>query len=303
MSIRYYKGEPSHYIIRYRNGRITEQGPGLAFWFLPFNTSIAAVPLVSQDAPFIFTETTSNFQEVSIQGQLSFRLTAPLELAAYLDLTIDPRSGKYRSKDWDKLVARVVNRVQAHTRSGVNALSLEVALTDVKQLAGEVLAQVQEAPDLVELGIRLESLHFQTVKATPEMQKALEADYRESLQKRADQAIYDRRKAAVEEESKISRRELDSDVELEERRGDLVTTQAQNRLTEAQARAKAREMEAEAETRSDEIRFRLYQTLSPQALLGLALKEWAANAGSIGNLNLSPDLLSDLAKWVGSARS
>lgn len=302
MVIQYYKGEPNHYVVRYRDGRVMRHGPGLVFWYLPFNTSIAAVPQVTQDAPFIFTETTADFQEISIQGQLTFRLTEPLAIAKRLDFTVVPRTGKYRTNDPEKLVDRVVNAVQANTRSGVNALSLEAALTTVKDLSTRVLARVQNAPELTAMGVAIESLHFNAVKATPDMQKALEADFRESLQKRADQAIYDRRKAAVDEESKISRRELDSDVELEARRRDLVAKQAENRLTQAQAEAKAREMEAEAETKADAIRFKLYQSLSPQALLGLALKDWAANAGAIGNLNLSPDLLSDLSKWIGSAR-
>lgn len=300
MVLNYYKGEPNSYVIRYRNGAVTQHGPGLTFWYLPFNTSIATVPIVSQDTPFIFNETTANYQEIAIQGQLSYRLTKPLEAAKRLDFTIDPVTGKYRSKDPEKLVQRVINAVQGNTRSGVNGLSLEAALIQVKELADQVLRQVQQEADLEELGVVVESLHFVAVKATPEMQKALEADYRESLQQRADLAIYTRRNAAVEEESKISHRELDTEVELEERRQDLVSKQSQNRIEQARAEAKAREMEAEADTRADEIRFKLYQDLTPQALVGLALKEWAANAGTIDNLTITPDLISNVVNWVGS---
>ena len=202
----------------------------------------------------------------------------------------------------DKLIQRVINAVQANTRSGVNTLSLDQALITVKDLAHSVLAHVQEEPDLKLMGVVVESLHFNTVKATPEMQKALEADYREGLQQRSDLAIYTRRKAAVEEESKISHRELDTEVELEDRRRDLVSRQAENRITQAQAEAKAKEMEAEADTRADEIRFGLYQNLTPQALVGLALKEWAANAGTINNLTITPDLLANMVNWIGGGK-
>ncbi len=291
MLIRYYKGEPNSYVIRYRGGKIVQHGTGLTFWYPPFNTSIATVPTVSQDAAFIFNETTANYQLISIQGQLTYRLADPLEVSQFLDFTIDPRLGHYRSEDPEKLSQRVINAVQANTRSGVNALSLEQALIKVKELAQNVLTRVQQEPDLQALGVIVENLHFTAVNATPEMRKALETDYRESLQQRADLAIYTRRTAAVEEEIKISHRELDNEVELEQRRRDLVDMQAQNNLTLAAAEAKA-----------DEMKLNPYGSLAPQTLVGLALKEWASHAGTIGNLNISPDLLNQLVKWVGSAR-
>ena len=94
----------------------------------------------------------------------------------------------------------------------------------------EVHEEVVDEQSIVGLGAALESLHFATVKATPEMQKALEADYREGLQQRADQAIYARRAAAVAEEREIRQSELNTEVELENRRRDLVDTQARNSL-------------------------------------------------------------------------
>ena len=303
MILKYFKGEPNTYVIRYKNGKVRKHGEGLTFWYWPHNTSIAIIPVVSQDAPFIFNESTKDFQEISIQGALSYRLSNALEAAKLFDFTIDRRSRRYISKDLDKLIQRVVNTVQANTRSGVNSLSLEEALIKVKELSSTVLAQVQNNAGLRSAGIIVESLHFNAVKATPEMQKALEADYRENLQQRADLAIYTRRNAAVEEESKISNRELDTEVELEERRRGLVSKQAENRIKQAQAEAKAMEMEAEAETKADEIRFGLYQNLTPQALVGLALKEWAANAGTIDNLTITPDLVSKVVNWVGGGRS
>jgi hypothetical protein len=300
MIINYFKGEPNNFVIRYRNGKIKKSGEGLTFWYMKHDTSIAIVPTVSQDAPFIFNENTRDYQEISIQGTLSYRLLNPLEAAKLLDFTVDPKTRRYTSKDLDKLIQRVVNTVQANTRNGVNSLSLEDALIKVKELSSVVLDKVQKEPDLKAAGIVVESLHFNAVKATPEMQKALEADYREGLQQRADQAIYSRRQAAVEEESKISNREMDTEVELEERRIGLVAKQADNRIKQAQAEAKATEMEAEAETKADEIRFGLYQKLTPQALVGLALKEWAQNAGTIDNLTITPDLISKVVSYVGA---
>ena len=291
MLVKYFKGEPNVHVIRYRGGEIVHHGDGINFWYLPLNTSIAAVPTASQEAHFVFTETTLNYQEVAIQGALTYRVTDPLEVSKRLDFTIDPGSHRFRSEDPDKLVQRVVNAVQGHTRSQVSQLSLEEALTRVRDLAAEVFTEVVREPAFAALGITLESLHFTSVSATPEMQKALEADYRESLQQRADQAIYARRAAAVAEERGIRESELNTEVELEQRRKDLVDTQARNNLALAEAEAKA-----------EELKLNPYGTMPPQALVAMALKEWAGNAGTIDNLSITPDLLSKVVTWVSEAR-
>ena len=43
-----------------------------------------------------------------------------------------------------------------------------------------------------------------------------------------------------------------------------------------------------------------YGSMPPQALLALALKEWAGNAGNIDNLSITPDLLTKVASWVSA---
>ena len=290
MMFNYYKGEPNTYTICFKDGKVRKHGAGINFWYSPLTTTISAIPVASQESHFVFTETTADFQEVAIQGSLTYRLDAPLDVASRLDYTVDPTKKRYKSEDPSKLVQRVINVVQGHTRALISQLSLEKALTSVGSVAKEVLAHVSAAQDLSSLGVVIEGLHFVSIKATPEMQKALEADFRESLSKRADQAIYDRRKAAVEEERKIRESEMNTDVELENRKKALVDTQARNELKLAEAQAKA-----------EELKLSPYGELPPQALVGLALKEWAANSGSIDNLTITPDLLSKVVTYVTGA--
>ena len=291
MMLRHFKGEPNTHVIRFRGGNVLAHGPGLQFWYLPYNTTVATVPTASRESQFIFTETTTDFQEISIQGSLMYRLTRPLELAERFDFTLDPRTLAYRTDDPEKLLQRVVNSIQAQTRRQVQALSLEEALAEAKDLSSAVFEAVRSEPELEELGVVIEHLHFAEVNATRETQKALEADYRESLQRRADQAIYARRAAAVEEERNIREREMNTDVELENRRQELVDMQARNQLALAESEAKAEEMKLEP-----------YGALPPQALVGLALKEFAANPGKISNLTITPDLLSKVVHWAVDER-
>jgi hypothetical protein len=288
---RYFKGEPNVHVIRYQRGRMIANGPGLAFWYMRYNTSVALVPIVTQDAPFIFNEATRDFQVVAIQGNISYRITAPLEAARAVNYAIDTKTNRYRSDDPAKLAQRLINAVQGHTRAQVIDLPLEQALTKVKDLAADVLARVQTEPLLSSLGVAIDGLHFASVSATPEMKKALEADYREALQQRADQAIYARRAKAIEEERRIKHREMDTEVELENQKKALVEMQANNRVTLAQAEAKAEELKLAA-----------FGQLAPQQLLGLALREWAAGGGKIGNVTLTPDMLGQIGNWMAAAK-
>ena len=82
---------------------------------------------------------------------------------------------------------------------------------------------------------------------------------------------------------------MSTDVELENRRKDLVDMQARNSLALAEAKA-------------EELKLSPYGELPPQALVGLALKEWAANAGTIDSLSITPDLLSKVVAYVSEAR-
>lgn len=75
MLIKHFKGQPNDFIIRFRKGKAISLGNGLEFWYMSYNTVVAAVPTASQDAPFIFHEATVNFQQVAIQGRISFRIS------------------------------------------------------------------------------------------------------------------------------------------------------------------------------------------------------------------------------------
>lgn len=290
--IKYYKGEPNTHVILYQNGKIKKEGAGLTFVYAPYNKTIANVPIVSQDMPFVFKEMTANFQEVSVQGQVTYRFENPLLTAKHLDFTVDTKTMRYRNQDPEKLVQRIVNMVQAYTRTHVNELGLEEVIRDVKAITADVLANIRKEEDLKELGVVIENLHITGIKPNPEMQKALEADYREGLQKRADKAIYERRAAAQEEEDNLKRKEMETDVQLEQRRETLVDKQAKNHLTLA-----------EAEAKGDEMKLNPYGALQPQALMALAFKEWAEQGGNVNQLNVNPDLLNELMKMFGTAKA
>ncbi|EFH85890.1 band 7 protein [Ktedonobacter racemifer DSM 44963] len=279
----YFKSEPTEYILAYVNGHVVRRGAGLSFWYWAPHTSISLVPISTVDAPFIFNETTNNFQAVTVQGQVTFRIVAPETMAQLLNFTVQPRTRRYQSEDPVKLQQRIVNIVQMHTRNQLQQLSLEDALRSSESLARNVLTRLREGNELAALGIECMSLFYTALKATPEMTKALEAEQREALQRRADQAIYSRRAEAVEQERKIKQNELATSVVLEERRKELVNLQGENTR-----------QEAEYEAMAMRIRLAPYSELEVKQLLALSFHDFADNAHKIGNLTITSEILEQL---------
>src|SRR5262249_15544217 len=159
----------------------------------------------------------------TLQGQLTYRIFDPRKAATLLNFTIDPVHGGHVSDAPGRLAGRLSNIVQIETHSEIQRRTLEETLRDAQAIAAEVLSRLRQGQgELQALGVELLSVYFLSTRPTPEVAKALEADYRETLLRKADEAIYARRAAAVEEERKIKEKELDSDKTIEEQRRALI---------------------------------------------------------------------------------
>ena len=75
--IRFMKASPTTYVLHYKHGRVRREGPGLSFFYYEPTSTLVAVPVASADVPFAFSETTADFQAITVQGQLTYRVAAP----------------------------------------------------------------------------------------------------------------------------------------------------------------------------------------------------------------------------------
>jgi Membrane protease subunits, stomatin/prohibitin homologs len=292
--IGYFKGQPTEYVIRYTGGRVAQEGQGLSFFYLRPSTSIVAVPTSSTDVGFVFHEQTGNFQSVAIQGQFTYRVVNPRQAAALLNFTIDPRDRKFLTADPEKMPQRITNILQMETRREVLARSLEETLRQSETIAATVLTRVRAQGLLEPMGVELLSVYFLSAKPTPEVAKALEAEYRETLLRNADEAIYARRAAAVEEERKIKENELATDIALEQQRQQFIALEGENARQEAEFRGQALEQEAAYRSRALAMELEPYRSLDPRATLALALRDMGQNADKVGNLTITSEILSSL---------
>jgi regulator of protease activity HflC (stomatin/prohibitin superfamily) len=296
MPIGYFKGQPTDFIVRYTGGRQVSSGMGLAFFYMRYNTEVVAVPTQSQDANFIFNELTSDFQEVILQGQVTFRITDPPKASAQFNFSISPSTYRPLSEDRNRIGRRIANLLQVATRAEVSRRTLDEVLKEASVLAGSVVARLKSGSSLTELGIEIQSADFLSIRPTPEIGKALEAELRESLLRKADEATYARRAAAVEAEHHIKEREMASDKSLEQQREGLIALRGANDLQESQNAAKSRAVSGQADADAARVLMEVYKNVSPPTLVAHALRELGARAGEVNNLTITTELLASLLK-------
>jgi len=309
----YMKAAPTTYVLHYQRGRLRREGPGLTFVYLLPASTIVAVPLASSGVPFVFNEITADFQAVTLQGQLTYRVADPHRLASLLDFSVRP-NGSYLSDDPEKVLERLVETLQILAGAAVQRRTLRDALVSTDAILREVLGALRAAEPVTMLGLEILGLSILSIKPTPEIGRALEAEAREALQRESDEAIYARRNAAVEQERRIKESELNTEIAVQEKQRQIRETQigadiaVEERRTALIERRSANERE-DADARAYALRATLeplrtvdWRTLmavqpgggDPRLMIALAFRELAENAAKIGELNVTPDLLRSL---------
>lgn len=328
--INFIKFDSMTYVIKFKNGKVLKEGRGLSFFYYAPTTSISAIPIGSNNLPFIFSETTKDYQTVTIQGQITYKIGNPRQLADVLDFTVNG-NGLYKKDDTEKLNQTIVNESQTATSAFIHQLGLKEAIRSAKLVESNIIEGLSNSTAIKLLGIEILSVNILAIRATPEMERALETETRESLQQEADQAIYTRRNFAVEQERKIKESELNTEIAIEEKSKQIAEKQAETEVQKAENELKLREMKVEADIAIEKQRkilleqktanekkeaetqgYVLETTLKPYKELdwkiitalhnngdpkfnvALAFRELAENAEKIGNLNISPELLENL---------
>jgi regulator of protease activity HflC (stomatin/prohibitin superfamily) len=326
--VKFIRFDSMTYVLHYKHGKVKQEGKGLSFYYYVPTSSITAIPLGSKDIQFIFNESTKDFQTITIQGQITYEIKDPKQLADSLDFTLDSRR-QYKEDNFEKLNQRLNNEAQTSTSSFIQGLTLKEALRSAREISKKINEGLKSSNSARILGVEVLSVDVLAVRPTPEMSKALETETRESLQNEADQAIYERRNFAVEQERKIKESELNTEIAVQEKKKQINEKQAEIKINEAENDRKLREMKVSADVSIEEQKTKLIEmqsenekkladskgytlekTLKPyrdidwrtlMALnsngvtaldnIGFAFRELAENSEKIGTLNITPDFL------------
>jgi regulator of protease activity HflC (stomatin/prohibitin superfamily) len=313
--ISHLRSEASSHIIHFRSGKKAKGGRGLAFWFLPQGASIAELPVDDREMALFTKARTQDFQEISLQGNISWHIIDPDLASDRIDFSIGLQTGNLMTEPVDIIEGRIAGlanqaAAQYFAEASVRAV-LDAGLNPVR---AKIEAALADSPALRDIGVEIVAVRITHIAPSAELERALQTPTFESLQQKADEAVYERRALAVDKERAIAENELANKTELAKRETQLIEQESANARSRATASAEAGQIEADAEaarirtiegaqSEAEQSRIAIYRDLPSHVLLGLAAREFAGKLETINNLNVTPDLLSALVGELGKGKS
>ena len=280
--------------------------------------------------PLVFKDSPTDFRPVIFRGRISSKI-GNLKLWAEGWAFMGKEMGKSRKKETEKLTRGLTKEAQPATSSYIHSIKLKESIRSAKAIEEKILAGLKSSQAIGMLGIEILGANILAIQASPEMARALETETREKLQQEADQAIYERRNFAVEQERKIKESELNTEIAVEEKHKQIAEKKMESDVQKAENDRKLRELKVQADISVENQRKLLieqknlndkkdadtkgyviettlkpyrdidWKTLTalnnnsdPKFNISLAFRQLAENADKIGNLNISPDLLDSL---------
>lgn len=245
--VRHLRSDASAFVLQYRKGELVRAGRGLSFVFLTPSASVAEVPADDREMPILFHGRSADFQDVVVQGVVTYRVADPPRLAERVDFTIDLARGTHLRQPLERLQLLLSQLAEQY------AWTL-VARTPIREILAEGSERIRErieegfaaAAPLAEMGLAIVSVRIGSVRPAPDVEKALEAPARERIQQQADEAAFARRALAVEKERAIQENELKNQIELSRRQEELIGQKGQNARRQAQEEAESARIAAEA---------------------------------------------------------
>ncbi|HEY2408006.1 MAG TPA: SPFH domain-containing protein [Polyangiaceae bacterium] len=241
--MRHLRAEATNHVLYYRRGALARAGRGLAFWFNPMSTALAEVPVDDRDLNYLFKGRTRDFQEVVVQGVISYRVVDAKKLAERVDFAIDLKRGTHVKQPLEQIAILLTGIAQ---QAGLQVIAraevAELLVNGFAALAATLEQTLRDHPSLTALGIDVENVRIDELKPTVELERALQTPTREQLQQRADEATFRRRALAVEKERAIAENELQTRVELARREEALIAQQGQNVRQKVEREAEARRL-------------------------------------------------------------
>ncbi|WYB33116.1 SPFH domain-containing protein [Streptomyces sp. SM1P] len=319
---RHLRSAPTAHIRHHKRGKLAHDGQGLSFWYRSLSAALSEVPVDDRELAMAFHARTADFQDVTVQATVTYRISDPAEAANRLDFSVDPDTGSWRGAPLEQIATLLTETAQQHTLDVLARTPLAAALVDgVASVRERVATGLAAEPRLPATGIDVVAVRVVAIRPEAEVERALRTPAREQIQQEADRATYERRAVAVERERAIAENELASQIELARREEQLVDQRGTNARreaeekaaadgvrTEAEAARKVRLARAEAEAaretggaraEAQAAWLRVHGEVDPATLHALAATRLAENLPRIESLTLSPDVLTGLLAKLG----
>lgn len=299
LGFQFIKSRATDYVFLYSSGRLAHKGSGLSgILFAPFATA-AVVPTDARDDVFAVEGVTADFQTVTIQGLISHRVGDPVAAVKRQDFSVNLRNMHPRGEPMKQIAERLKAIAQTAARETLAKATLDDALTKSGDLSAAIMTAIRADDGVAAAGVAVERVLVLSIRPAPEIRKALEADIREQLLRKADAALFERRRAAANDEHDLKMRNEANAVELAQAEIANAKSLEGEKLSLAQARAATVKAEAAAAAEAERSRLSPWTELAPGVIAAIGLKDWASANTSLTSLTLSGDALEKIADALG----
>ncbi len=322
--LRHLRADTTSHVVLSKDARVVRSGRGISFWFSPMSASVAEVPVTDREVNVVVHGRSSDFQDVTAQSVVTYRVVDPETLASRVDFTVDLRTGQHTKQPLEKISLLLSELCHQHAWQ-------YIATTPVRAILSEGHAEIRERAQkgllgdegLREMGLEIASVRVSSVAPTPELERALEAPERERIQQVSDEAAFARRALAVEKERAIQENALKNQIELARREENLIAQRGQNTRRQATEKAEAERIEAESQAAQKRLRgeaeaasvklvegarveverdrMQVFSGTPTEVLVAMAAQKLAEKLQRIDHLSLSPDGIAPLLQSLMSA--
>lgn len=238
---------PNQYILRYRKGTLAQEGVGLSFHCFERTASCCMIPISAADVDFVFTEQTVDYQSVTVQGSLTYRIQDYKKIASLFDFTIDLHTKAYTDDPLTKLSKRMIDLANVLVKKHISAIDLTSAIRSGNEIAARIAEEIRAGEQLDCLGIEAIGLSILRIAANNETTRALETGTREEILKQADIALYARRNASIAQERQVKENELNTEISVEEKKKQIRKAEIDTKRLQLEMETELKKIEAAAE--------------------------------------------------------
>jgi regulator of protease activity HflC (stomatin/prohibitin superfamily) len=313
--ISHLRTDQTAHVLHYRGETLVKSGRGLSLWVWPLSDSVAEVPIDDRDLVLAVHGRTSDYQDVTVQGVVYYRATAPEQLAARVDFALDLDRGRYVHEPIARVEALLSQLAQEEVLRYFARTPIHDVLTDgVARLREAIDAALAGAPQLPEFGLTVTAVRITAIRPNPDLEKAIEAPMRERIKQESDEAAFARRALAVEKERAIAENELQNRIELARREELLVEQEGANATRRAQSEATSTQISADAEAARittvegarrgiEGQRLALLRDMPGGVLATVAAGAFAEHIERIDSVQITPDLIESIVSRFAAGAS
>lgn len=279
---------------------------------------------------------TSDYQSMYVQGDLSFAIEDYEKAAQMVDFSFrsEKEYEQVLFEAKEKISNKVINAAKVSVVQLICRKEVREAVSISRELEKILFEDLKENEMLKKYGLVILGVSVLSVLPGKETKQALESTTREQILKEQDDAIYKRRNACIEQERVIRENELQTEISIaekekekkekemdtrrlvQEREAEIRQKDILNKIKIEEDKIKLTDLEAENAKRNSDskaydlrVQLDVYKEMDPSVLEILAMNSMDAKTAiakaflglgerveKIGNLNVSPELLSSLLK-------